>query len=141
MKNLIELVKDAMKALYEEESILFKNNVSERCLVYNFAKQFVKLLNSREYEQLNVDLEYNRNCNGMKTIGNQLTSYPDLVLHKRGSNIDNKMVIEFKKWNNQTKLNNDREKLKCFKIEYGYEICMLIIFDEENYEKVKYEEI
>ena len=141
MKNLIELVKEAMKILYEEDSILFKNNVSERCLVYNFAKHFVELLNPREYIELNVDLEYNRNCKGMKTIGNQLISYPDLILHKRGTNSNNKMVIEFKKWNNKTKLNNDREKLKCFKIEYGYEISMLIVFDKENCEKVKYEEI
>ncbi len=141
MEDLIEKVKEAINILYKEDKILFNNNVSERCLVYNFAKHFINLLDSEEYKGLNVDLEYNRNCKGMKTIENQLTSYPDLILHKRGSNSDNRMVIEFKKWNNLYRLNKDRKKLSSFKTEYGYKLCMLIVFHKENSGKVKYEEI
>ena len=139
MERLIYKIKHAMKILYEEDEILFNNEISERCLVYNFAKHFVKTLDSKEYEGLNLDLEYNRNCSGMKATNNQLTSYPDLILHKRGTNKDNRLVIEFKKWNNKSKLNKDRDKLKSFKIEYGYKLCMLIVFDKEDPEKVKYE--
>lgn len=139
MEELVYKIKHAMRNLYEEDKILFKNEISERCLVYNFAKHFVKTLDSKEYERLNLDLEYNRNCSEMKTIGNQLTSYPDLILHERGPGSDNRLVIEFKKWNNTSKLNKDRYKLQCFKNEYGYKLCMLIVFDKEDSEKVKYE--
>ena len=139
MEELVYKIKQTIKILYKEDKILFNNEISERCLVYNFAKHFAKILDDEKYEELNLDLEYNRNCGKMKTIENQLTSYPDLILHKRGSNNDNRLVIEFKKWNNRSKFNKDRHKLQCFKNEYGYKLCMLIVFDKEDSEKVKYE--
>ena len=46
--ELIKMVKKAMNQLYENENILFNNNISERCLVYNFAKHFI---GSKEFEK------------------------------------------------------------------------------------------
>lgn len=139
MQELNNLVEKVMRELYLKDKILFENNVSERCLVYNFAIHLRELLKNIKYDKLNLDIEYNRNCKNMKTISCQLTSYPDLILHKRGSNCENKLVIEFKKWNNQSKLEKDRVKLHCFKNEYDYRLCMLIVFDKSDFRNVKYE--
>ena len=45
----------------------------------------------------NVDCEYNRNGYGIKQVNGKYV-YPDFILHKRGSNEDNLLIIEFKTW-------------------------------------------
>lgn len=143
IENLEKYVKQAMKQLYDKDKILLNDNVSERCLVYNFARHLERTLKETPYKNLYIDLEYNRNCGRMKSIKGQRTSYPDLIVHERGTYNNNAIVIEFKKWNNKSKkvLKKDREKLKAFKYEYGYRMPMLVIFHKENIDKVIYENI
>ena len=138
-QELIGKIKEAMRELYIEDVCLFQDDISERCLAYNFSRHFWKALELKDDAELKLDLEYNRNCGKAKTLSIQSTSYPDLILHEREKNDNNILVIEFKKWNNKSKLNKDREKLMCFKREYGYRLCMLIVFDKNSSEKVKYE--
>lgn len=141
IENLEKYVKQAMKELYNKDRILLKDNVSERCLVYNFARHLEKILKDTEYRNLSIDLEYNRRCERLKELEGQKTSYPDLIVHERGTDDKNTIVIEFKKWNNKNikVLEKDRKKLKGFKYEYRYKMPILIIFDKENSEKVIYE--
>lgn len=140
-ENLERYVKQAMKELYNKDRILLKDNVSERCLVYNFARHLEKILKDTEYRNLSIDLEYNRSCERLKELEGQKTSYPDLIVHERGTDDKNTIVIEFKKWNNKNikVLEKDRKKLKGFKYEYRYKMPILIIFDKESNEKVIYE--
>lgn len=141
IENLEKYVKQAMKELYNKDRILLKDNVSERCLVYNFARHLEKILKDTEYRNLSIDLEYNRRCGTLKELEGQKTSYPDLIVHERGTDDKNTIVIEFKKWNNKNikVLEKDRKKLKGFKYEYRYKMPILIIFDKESNEKVIYE--
>lgn len=141
IEKMGEYVKQAMEHLYNKDRILLNDNISERCLVYNFARHLERILKETPYKNLYIDLEYNRNCGRMKSIKSQRTSYPDLIVHERGTYYNNTIVIEFKKWNNKNKqvLEKDREKLKAFKYEYGYKMAMLVIFHKENSEKVIYE--
>lgn len=141
IENLEKYVKQAMKELYNKDRILLKDNVSERCLVYNFARHLEKILKDTEYRNLSIDLEYNRSCERLKELEGQKTSYPDLIVHERGTDDKNTIVIEFKKWNNKNikVLEKDRKKLKGFKYEYRYKMPILIIFDKESNEKVIYE--
>lgn len=140
-EDLENYIKQAMEELYQEDFILLKDNVSERCLVYNFARRLEKILDQTEYKELNIDLEYNRNCSMIKSLKNQKVTYPDLILHERGNNAKNTIAIEFKKWNNKNHkiLEKDRKKLKGFKYEYGYKLCLLIIFSPKHSNKVIYE--
>lgn len=138
----IDIVKKAMKKFYNHEKYIIENRVSERCLVYNYSKYLQIYLKELNYDNLNIDLEYNRNCGKAKSISIQKLSYPDLIIHERGSNRNNKLVIEFKKWNNVRKdvIKRDEEKLKCFRSEYGFEKAFLIIFSKDSCEKVVYKE-
>ena len=141
MQEIENIIKKSMKELYSKDKILFNDNVSERWLVYNFAKYFEKNLKKTQYENLNIDIEYNRSLKGLKSIGEQRTSYPDLILHQRESNDNNIVVIEFKKWNNKNKktIERDRNKLRLFKSEFAYKIALLIIFEkkEPKYDRIE----
>lgn len=136
----IDIVKKAMKDFYNKEIYIIRDNVSERCLVYNFSKYLERYLKKLNYNNLNIDLEYNRNCGKAKSTSIQKLAYPDLIVHERENNCNNKLVIEFKKSNNTRKnvIEHDIEKLNCFKREYGYENVILIIFDKECEENVIY---
>lgn len=140
-KILERYIKEAMETLYEKDEILFQEEISERCLVYNFARYLENILKETEYKDLNIDLEYNRNCGKMKSIRGQKITYPDIIVHERGNNNKNTIVIEFKKWNNNKieDIEKDRKKLQGFKYEYGYKLSMLIILHKQSAKKVIYE--
>ena len=83
----------------------------------------------------NVDCEYNRDGYGTKNIDGVLV-YPDFILHKRGTNDDNLLIIEFKTWWNPNN-HDDIEKLRemmsdthPYKYKYGYSV----ILNKENSE-------
>ena len=78
-----------------------------------------------------LDNEYNRNGQDSKRTPNfKNGTYPDLIIHKRGSNEKNVIIIECKtNWNNDIHI--DLQKLKnfiCIKGEYKYKYGVSIIF-------------
>lgn len=79
--------------------------------------------------QYNVDCEYNRDGDDSKQIDGDKV-YPDFIVHRRGSNEDNLLIIEFKTWWNPNNT-NDIEKLKNmmseqyrYKYKYAYSIVL-----------------
>jgi hypothetical protein len=101
------------KSLYEvylNHYYLIEKHVHERSIVFWFGIYFNKCLQETRYKEYNLDFEYNRNSDDVKRTKNfKEGTYPDLILHKRGSNKDNILVLEFKTWWNK---NNDRDKKK-----------------------------
>lgn len=57
---------------------------------------------------------------------NAVTVFPDIIVHKRGSNTDNLLVIEFKKLSSRIKKDKDIDKLNAFKRELGYQYALFI---------------
>lgn len=123
--QLIKVISASLNQLYSKDHhLIFNNNrhrfghVSERGIVFRFGIYFDEL--TRElYPLLNVDTEYNRNRNDLKRLPNRRNgSYPDLILHKRGSNDYNTIVLEFKPWWDVNQ-NEDRDKIECFCDEFG----------------------
>lgn len=132
-KYLEKFIKPCIDFLYENEDILFKNDLSERCIVFRFAYQLQKKLSeTSEYEEYLVDCDYNSRteydeesgeCKRSK--GKQIKDilmdrssdldeekstgrFIDLIVHKRSCNIDMErwsdlFCLEIKKWNNTTK--------------------------------------
>ena len=103
---------------------MLKNNLNERSITHKLAEYIQKY-----FSDYNVDYEYNRNMADIKKIkkiskknisetdaeGNTVSVYPDIIIHKRGNNDSNLIVIEVKKANaddNSKKF--DCEKLKAF---------------------------
>ena len=62
----------------------------------------------------NLDSEHNRNNGLKKELPNRKNgSFPDIIVHKRGTNSDNLLVLEFKTWWNSD-IEEDIQKIKEF---------------------------
>ena len=143
MKELLEeLIKKSLDDLYQNDQDLLKRKVAERDLTGLFAHYFRNNMKDTAIAEYNVDCEYNRDGYGTKNI-NGVIVYPDFILHKRGTNDDNLLIIEFKTWWNSDN-HEDIEKLLDmmsdrypYKYKYGYSILLnkdnAEIVDIENY--------
>lgn len=119
-----------MQIIYEQENYLIQNKVSERDIVSSFCHIFKGLKEETEYSHLDADVEYNRNLDDKKrTKRFQDGTYPDFILHERGTNINNTLVIEFKTWWNREP-QDDIKKLEDFTDpdgDYKYDLGLFII--------------
>lgn len=139
---LLKYVNKTLDILYVNENYLFENNSSERNMVFHFARYFTVLLNNTYLKDYNVDCEYNKNKLGYKEImynfdNKQHKIYPDLILHERGSNKNNILAIEFKKFNNYNKLSKEKDyyKLKALTNNHGefkYKLGLFIILGKKR---------
>lgn len=117
---------ECLEKLYKDDKHLILNkpencdnkeisHVGERSIVFRFAHYLQSELEKRkEFSVYNLDCEYNRNGTERKNLPSFPNgTYPDVILHKRGSNDGNLLVMEFKTyWNpNQEK---DKQKIKEF---------------------------
>ena len=136
MKELLEeLIKKSLDDLYRNDKDLIERRVAERNLTGLFAYYFRINMQNTDVADYNVDCEYNRDGYGAKNIDGVLV-YPDFILHKRGTNDDNLLIIEFKTWWNPNN-HDDIEKLRemmsdthPYKYKYGYSV----ILNKENSE-------
>ena len=123
MDRILEMVNKTLNKLYKDQIHLINNEydeigdrnyVSERPVVFWFGYYFYKYV-SQLYPYSNMDVEYNRNFGKSKVIADFYTDeiqrraksegenpdkavIPDLIVHKRGSDDENHLVVEFKGW-------------------------------------------
>ena len=148
INELIEMTLSVLEKLYKNDEILFINDVCERSLVFRFGIYLNNMLNKNDkFNNLNVDSEYNRNVRGVniyKSIGidnYRRKTYPDIIIHERGTNDNNQLAIEFKKWNKNKqneflayenkRINIDNAKLEYYTAnnkEYKYKLGLAIVF-------------
>ena len=112
--DVLALVQKSLKKLYTEQRYLIENRVSERSIVFWFGVYFHDYLKDSEFSDYDLDIEYNRNLGDAKRTRHfPRGTFPDLILHRRGSNQRNLLVMEFKPWwNNQR--DRDIQKIKDF---------------------------
>ena len=127
LKVLDDLVDQALDILYENDMHLIMNravnsrgkderhHVGERSIVFRFAHYLQNLIDANgSFQEYNLDCEYNRNgaeCKALPSFPNG--TYPDVIIHKRGSNDHNLLVIEFKTYWNRD-ISDDKKKLSEF---------------------------
>ena len=70
-------------------------------------------MENTEFNEYNLDVEYNRNMNESKSTINRPNNYLDLILHKRETNDSNLLIMEFKTYWNSNQ-DDDEEKIKEF---------------------------
>ncbi len=123
-KTLWSYVQKALNRLYKDDMHLINNtpyyhcvngnhHVGERSIVFRFAHYLLELLEKdKEFSDYQLDCEYNRNGINRKTLPSFPNGvYPDIILHRRGNNDNNILVMEFKTyWNSD--ISGDIEKLK-----------------------------
>jgi hypothetical protein len=156
MENMdTEKIGRAIAKLLDRDQYLLINNATERSITHKLA-----LYLEDEYEGYDVDCEYNlniinedqrkiiyvleeqynrvkdelkrkkiKNIDGIEYL--EISVYPDIIIHNRGNNDDNRIIFEIKKSNNLDEINYDRLKLKKYTShdsEFKYRVGLFIIF-------------
>src|SRR3972149_9080445 len=123
----------AIRSLIERDFHLLSVDVSERCLTHRLALYLTQGLS--DYD---VDCEYNRDGFDVKRLAlserpardddvEAVTVFPDIVVHRRGNNEHNLLVIEMKKYGARTAPDYDIQKLKAFRSELRYNFAAHVI--------------
>lgn len=132
-----ELVDAAVDRLVAEQPELLDLDVSERALSHHLAIYLAEFLPAG----LQVDVEYNRhgacpkrlNLPPREASDRELpatTVFPDIVIHRRGSDDSNLVVLELKK--PQGSLEYDRRKLRAFRRELGYAHAAHVVLGRDS---------
>ena len=163
-----EKVLKCVKTLSQNEREIIQNDINERTIAHKLAEYL-----QHEFSDLDVDVEYNRNLeigirepkyvslikdefrhvyNKAKTndenlmpFMEQVTAYPDIIVHQRGNNNKNTLIIEVKKSNNKSDWQIDEKKLEAFTRMkeddgYGYTLGMhLVIYISARWKEPTYE--
>ncbi|MEI6706008.1 MAG: hypothetical protein WCK96_02610 [Methylococcales bacterium] len=119
INELKEILIESLKKLYEKDESLISRHAHERSITFRFGIYFEELVKNSNFSHLNVDAEYNRNGEKYKFMPSELKrskTYPDILLHQRETNNQNRLLLEFKTyWNNNSKACEiDIKKLKYF---------------------------
>jgi len=131
-------IKSALTSLIECDGYLLKQDANERSISHRLAVYLEPL-----FFDWNVDCEYNRNLDDIKKLNLPIkevstadldakTVYPDIIVHKRGSE-NNLLVIEIKKSSNKDNQGIfDRKKLEAFRSQLGYKFAVFICMNVES---------
>ena len=129
-------LEDAIAKVEDEDRHLLTVNVSERCIATRLAMYL------REYfVGYDVDVEYNRHGNNVKRLLRVVERYPrdrdaetrchsvlpDVVVHKRGIDDSNLLVIEMKKSSDIDGMGRDRQRIRAFQKQLGYAFGALVV--------------
>lgn len=125
----------ALEAFLDEDRHLLENDLGERSiaarLAYHLQVEF-------EDDDLRVDVEYNREGNEIKRLAlpedcrrrnnrpQDPAVVPDIIVHKRGRDGPNVLVIEVKKTSNPEGHDCDRTRILHFREEIGYQFGALV---------------
>ncbi|WP_175725215.1 hypothetical protein [Burkholderia ambifaria] len=121
-----KLFESAIDSLCQLDEYLLRVDASERSISHRLAMH----LTSR-FPNFDVDCEYNRDGFDVKRLAlsgrevrdddiDAVTVFPDIVVHKRGHNKSNLLVVEMKKGSSNVSPQYDLEKLEAFRRELGY---------------------
>lgn len=123
----------AIGKLVASDAYLLEHDLSERCIASRLA-----IYLQQEFPDLVVDVEYNRLGAHPKTLAlpeecaNYITKngeplvVPDVIVHKRGADGPNLLVLELKKTTNRESRNCDQLRIKAFQKQLGYAHAALL---------------
>jgi hypothetical protein len=123
----------ALQRLVANDAYLLAHNLGERCIAARLAMYL-----QQEFPDHNVDAEYNRDADTPKSLdlpedcanyrdehGESLV-VPDVIVHRRGPEGPNILVLEMKKTSNPVPRDCDRARIHAFRAQYHYEFAALI---------------
>jgi hypothetical protein len=120
----------ALEALVHNDRDLLELHAGERSIVGR-----LQIYVQGVFPSYHIDTEYNRagvdpkrvrrSAQCMEFAGTVLV-VPDLVIHRRGTNSSNLLVVEVKRGASQSEVECDQEKLVAIKTAFRYEHSLLI---------------
>jgi hypothetical protein len=132
-KEVRRVVSDALDAVIEKDSELLEFDVNERSITHRLAMYLQEAVG----DAWDVDTEYNRIGkeddvtkripSGMLPDGSQGRVYPDVIIHQRGVEDENVLIIEAKKSDSSEK--DDKQKINAYIEHLNYEQGLFVNFD------------
>jgi hypothetical protein len=130
--EVVRRIDSAYISMIRADFVLFEIDVNERSLTHKLAEHL-----QVEFQDWNVDCEYNRNGSlpkRLKSSGDSVstddtegkTVFPDIIVHHRQSK-DNFVVIEAKK-SSTVSTSEDKAKLRDYVSEHGYQFAFMVVF-------------
>ena len=127
-------LQEALAKLVAQDAYLLANDLNERTITHKLAEYLQPLFPDR-----NVDCEYNRDGHEPKRVRLQPAGegppdlgsyvYPDIIVHQRGTNDHNLLIIEAKKaYRNNDAIDHDRAKVEAFASDLRYRFGAVVVF-------------
>jgi len=124
-----KVVADSLNMLFEKDVFLLEADAAERAIAAKLA-----LYLAPHFPKHQVDVEYNRHGLVPKAVhlpqdcrgGGLKRIFPDLVVHQRGHDKENILVIQIKKETNHESRDCDRAIVIAMKREFRYVYGLLI---------------
>ena len=125
---------EALRNLEDADKYLLTNNLGERCIASRLA-----IYLQERFPNYSVDAEYNRQGSSPKRLGlpEECANYrddtgealvvPDIIVHRRGPEGPNVLVIEVKKTTNPDLRGCDRQRVRAFRSQLGYFFGALVL--------------
>lgn len=138
IEEIITILKTALTELYARDKELIDRAVNERDLAFRLGLHMNPLLQANEQLKIwDLDIDYNKNGDGPKrTPRRPKGAVPDLIMHKRGNNNSNNLVVEIKGWWNRQAREEDFIKLEDFthqEGEYKYGLGVFVELGKDNF--------
>ena len=102
--ELKAMINSALQQLYNTDISLIERHAHERSIAFRFGLYFAALLPTSNFagEGITVDFDYNRNGDNVKHLfgfNRRHGVFPDIILHHRGFNDTNILIIPRAKQN------------------------------------------
>ncbi len=120
----------ALRLLSERDGYLLDVGAHERAITHRLGMYL-----QGQFHQWDVDCEYNRDGHEPKRVGldegsfaGESSVYPDIIIHRRGREGPNLLVIEAKTYHNRAKesVQRDRQKLEAYKRDLHYDHAVFL---------------
>ncbi len=97
---LVKLLKSAVNECYTNDKTLIERSMEQACVarIYYYMQYMINTEDEyARFREYNLDCEYNKNGKHIKETQRCINgTKPDLIIHKRGNNQSNLLVVEFK---------------------------------------------
>jgi hypothetical protein len=134
LDEILRRFQSAIDQLLERDEYLLRHDASERSITHKLGFYLQAL-----FPEWEVDCEYNRNGHGPKTVGlprrddpevlESTSTFPDVIVHQRGSNARNLLVVEAKKQGCALAAQEfDRLKVEAYARDLAYTTGILLTF-------------
>jgi len=144
INNVLNILKISVAEFYFKDETLRKNGFHchdgmEQASAFRIGHYFCKQIEKTDFHFYDIDMEYNKHKCNKKCICGKDGVRPDLIMHKRGIDDYNLLVVEFK-YGFKKDTQDDENKLIEFtrkKGDYKYDIGALIVL-ENNYVEYRF---
>jgi len=131
-KTVAESIVEAISKLFERDRVLFEIDANERSITHRLG-----IYLQEKFSDWDVDCEYNKEGNNAKHLCDKIgaaapddtdakTVYPDIIIHKRNNDENNKVIIEVKKAKNSQPNEIDLNKLSILSKRLKYENALFL---------------